>query len=919
MIKEFIRTIDVQRAKKETETLWKKELGQTFSNYIDAARYTVRLMKQHGLDDVEFLTVPADGKTAYQDKIVPLAWKASLGKLTLLNTDFKFDIEKITDPVIADYQRHPFHLIKGSVSTPPEGLKVRIITEEQVYAGEDARGTLVLCGAFTNHNAKFLGCALDAGAIGIISSFVRNRTDKMHSLHWNNACTEGAKNWHVIEGERDFISFCVTPHVGDILRQAITCGHRLEAVALCDGQRYVGEFPMATGMIKGKSEKEFWLLAHLFEPLMNDDSAGVIMGIEIAAAMKRLIKEGILHQPEFTLRLVFASEFSGFAVFSELKKNLRGKVIGALNLDANPLTKMHRKAIFFDYPLPGAPSCARYIMREILPDCMKLFRKRIPFEISFDKGFADDAFLSDFTTGVSTGWLRGESPFWHNSNQTMEFFDDELFSYCAAMNGLAAAKMICSSGKEMRKHAAIALKTAASNINAIAEYIMEQYDAADENKKILWSDEAEEQLLWNMGEELKHIKHFNSLFENSVSAETEEFLNAVTFAAVKKVKKHCALHSRKKYDYGKWLDYSESIIPSREAIGLPADLSRTPKELRQYNISTSFGSFSFLLALMDGRKNLKRIIQETSWAVKDPALYEQTKKYISDVFFLSEHGYLKTEFGKMLHKNDIIKSLKCAGLEKGDNVYVHCAVSGCGLISGGADTIYHALLETIGKNGNLFFPTFTFPFVQFGGRYIFSRKFKPYDKEDYSQIHIGSAPQTFVKHKGVFRSAHPTHSSAGIGPMAEKWLSQEKESDLPVSKNSIFRILKEKKGKVLFFGCDENSFTLFHHIEIINNLPGCEEAVCKIKENDGSLRTIVYRHHLGGHRDFYEPPFGKTKSARILKNSGVVPSEAHAGLGKIKLYDAKAVCECLDAASRKDPNIFLCDDPSCSYCSKHKK
>ena len=106
------------------------ELGQTFDHYRAAAKFAANLIKEVGIGNCETIEFPADGKTVYQDKRMPLAWKASIGKLTIKKSSVPFE-----NPVVADYKRHPFHLVKGSVSTPPEGLNARIITEDQLFAG----------------------------------------------------------------------------------------------------------------------------------------------------------------------------------------------------------------------------------------------------------------------------------------------------------------------------------------------------------------------------------------------------------------------------------------------------------------------------------------------------------------------------------------------------------------------------------------------------------------------------------------------------------------------------------------------------------------------------------------------------------------------------------------------------------------
>ena len=50
-----------------------------------------------------------------------------MGRLTVTKSEIPFD-----EPVVADYERHPFHLIKGSTGTPEGGIKARLLTEEQV-------------------------------------------------------------------------------------------------------------------------------------------------------------------------------------------------------------------------------------------------------------------------------------------------------------------------------------------------------------------------------------------------------------------------------------------------------------------------------------------------------------------------------------------------------------------------------------------------------------------------------------------------------------------------------------------------------------------------------------------------------------------------------------------------------------------
>ena len=115
----FLEHVDPDFLMLETENLWKKEFGQTYQCYHDAAFYTRDLLVKAGIPNVELIEFPADGKSAYCDIRMPIAWDASIGKLTLLDVSDSCVSGPFggdgPDIVAADYQLHPFSLVKGSV------------------------------------------------------------------------------------------------------------------------------------------------------------------------------------------------------------------------------------------------------------------------------------------------------------------------------------------------------------------------------------------------------------------------------------------------------------------------------------------------------------------------------------------------------------------------------------------------------------------------------------------------------------------------------------------------------------------------------------------------------------------------------------------------------------------------------------
>ena len=61
----------------------------------------------------------------------------------------------------------------------------------------------------------------------------------------------------------------------------------------------------------------------------------------------------------------------------------------------------------------------------------------------------------------------------------------------------------------------------------------------------------------------------------------------------------------------------------------------------------------------------------------------------------------------MVTKQDILFSLSLMGIQSGDLLLVHSALSSIGQVEGGADTVIDALLETIGPKGTLVMSTLT--------------------------------------------------------------------------------------------------------------------------------------------------------------------------------------------------------------------
>ena len=426
LYRELYEKIDGNDLMRRIKELNRIDLGQTFRHYHMSCEHILAELKKYNIPNAEIVTAAADGKTVYEDKRMPIAWDATYGKLTLNDKD---------RTVAADYTVQPFNIIKGTCGVAPGGETLRIITEEQFLAGEDPANALVMLASTTWPRAKVLTPILSQGGRGIISDFMTSRYDYPDAVQWVNACTEG-NNWHVQCDDREFIGFSVSLRMGDKIRDLANRG-TLTAFVECDGHRYEGTLPAVTALIPGKKSEEVWLLAHAFEPLLDDDSNGITSAIECA---RLVMKKGT---PEYSLRLIFAMELYGFAAFHA---NFKGKAIGGCNLDSLPACSNQ-----ICHLIPSAGPVTFHGV-DILEEISKGFESRPECKNSVPQCF-DDMFLSDSTTAIPTVWLlktlKYGNGLWHTSVQTEDdYLDAETLKKYTALAALWTIKTVFYTGEQ---------------------------------------------------------------------------------------------------------------------------------------------------------------------------------------------------------------------------------------------------------------------------------------------------------------------------------------------------------------------------------------------------------------------------------------------------------------------------------------
>ena len=875
---QFRSQLDADKLYQDMAELYSQERGQTFSCYRASAQKAFEILKETGIPNAEIIQYPSDGKSAYQDKIMPLGWEATTGKLTILSGAF-------LEPgwVAADYQKHPFHLIKGSTGTAPGGEIVRILTYEQMLAEADATDALVMIPPGSGPNfRKSLCVMLDLGARGAISDFAMNAEDEPDGIQWCNAFTERA-NWHVSVDDRPFTAFSITPADGMKLRRALAQS-AVTARIESDARRFETTVDLVTAVVPGRRKEEFWILAHLYEPLSNDNSAGVAAAIETARMMMARGPQ------EFSLRLIFGLEYYGFASYAARRGGFLGReVIGAIDYDAMYLR--NEWEILFRCAGPGSPFYGN-LLADIFSSDLNGGKDipRITFQNSFPCMYDDDTFMSDSTIGIPTVWpiRTGRKKLWHNSKQVLSYVEKEAFACGTALNAAYVFSVIEPQESMLSRALASALKQLAAEREFLTgspkEHLSRRYEILRQdldNFKRCFSAEKVEPL------------------QQALKAEFDVLCEGL----------------QDEIPHSPWRDLAERIVPARTQTGFPHDQANVPPEKRiVLPDSVLYGPLAAILSNMDGKRDLALAIRMVEHEIRRMISEPELKKLIRAVFHLSHYGYVSLGDFQPISKAEIVQALRKAGIVAGDCLLVHSSLSAFGELD--AVTAIEAFREAVGPEGTIFLPTFTSPFVYIGGPNR-NPDTRPFDASDLKQIWTGNLPRTLLeKYPEAVRSRHYSHSWAAIGKLAKEGCSAHEPADPPMGENSVPEFALRHHGKVVHFGNTIHSTTFLHLLEDRLDLPGLETVLCKVKQPDGTIDCAAIPRNLPYDRDFYH---GSRETIRFFQTAtvrGLKIHESKLGTGTILMMDLQELFELGTELLTADPYLLLSDDPKNLSCRR---
>ena len=613
-VETFKNSINAEFLKKHTVALMERELPQTTPAICDAANYIYELLKDNGFD-AELVKFNSDGETVCYDSIIPMAWDVSYAKLSVVS-------DWDGDRVIADYEKEPFAVVRYSVSTPPEGVTVRLVEWDKMMAGEDVNGAFVLVSNDRFVTANSLIPMLERGAIGFISGKVVSVDNNIDSTHWVNGASE-TNAWCVNDNERDFIGFSVTPRIYEKLMEACRKGEVL-LNANTDAHRYKGTMPGVTALLPGEEDRELWVIAHTAEPLEDDNNAGVIGVIHSLIAIKKAIEDGKMSKPKYSIRLVLSPEAYGLYAFAKhFGEVLYDRCVGAVNVDGIP-TALSQEEIMLQFSPPPIPFYGNAVMEGVWREYAKDATEPPYIKDWWGDHWGDDCILSDISVGLPT--LMPETVFysWHNSAQRYGYVDYDRFARSLVVYTATIAAIAECDKDKFEKYLPMAGEYAKARLNDVATTCPPRAGSDASARLDYW-----------MNIELDTIRAFESVGVDKCVVESVcDDIKAFVKASVPE-------KAEPKTEVTPVYDSLENIIMQRNCIGVPRDLVRLPNGKRYHPFDGTFMSRVFNGS--DGVKTLKTVVTQAEWETKKAKTEEQLSVFLKTLKLCAEYEYIKLE------------------------------------------------------------------------------------------------------------------------------------------------------------------------------------------------------------------------------------------------------------------------------------
>ena len=864
------REFNLESLKRNSNQIYNYERNFSYENFHKSADFCLNQFKESGISDVEKISISSDGETTYLDHIMPEAWEIEDAVLEIIEP-------KVFDTILANYKEEVFCVANRCAPTPKDGIIAEVVSYEEMNSVRDISLTGKIVFIQSAHPKTIRKEVVKKGGIGIISSYSEGYPDLPDGTWWINGWGEGP-GWYKIKEEKGIFCFSITPRKGDYLTKLLKKG-AIKVKALVKSKIYRGSIDTISALLPGQRKEEILLLAHVYEPFLNDDAVGGATLIEIARLLNALIKNGKLSPLKRGVRFLISQERYGFAQFYQ-EKERRDRIMAAVSLDT----------ISCDYRRTGKPINVRmnpasspFFGDLLLQNMAKNYLSSYPCQM--ERGnFSDDTFIADKTIGIPVNWLWTDpGKYHHNSLEAFDRITDwNLTERLITLIATYAYFLASLDKREINYLKNLLLIEAKINI-------------LEESNRLISYNEAIERLNFNISWQKARFVSLKKLSPKEKTEDLEKELEKISEEEKRKVLSLLPKERVGEKELTKKEKIAENIVIERITPGFPFSLARVPFEQRRNKPAFADEALNWA----DGKKDLLQIFRLLNYELEERLSEKQFSDLIKYFVFLDKYDYLKIHYKVKLNKEILKKDLKKLGIKKGDKLMVHSSLSSLGYVEGGAKTVCEALMETISEKGILMMPTFNHdaPFEK-GGPGYYSPKETPTKN--------GIVSDTFWRMKEVYRSLNPTHPFAAWGREAEGYVENHHKVTT-MGEGSPLDLLEKNGGKVLLLGVDYPSNTFHHVVEMSNNVLclGKRTREYPVKLPSGKmvkLRTWSWREKSC-------PIDDKVFYAKAMKKSGL-EKRISIGVGEAILFKMSDCRKVIEGLLRKGIKGF----PGCKSC-----
>lgn len=320
-----------ESAKRNLEYLSRLHRMRGSEDYQKAVEFIQTQIKGYGLENVELLKIPADGKIMYGTQKSRPAWNVEFAELwELENTNGKWSPTNR----IGNWEAVPLVLAQDSESGEVIADLVDVGTgrSDKDYANKNIKGKLVLT---SSQPGAIVPLAIAKyGAAGIIS-YAQNQPTAWYGENDNLI------RWGHLEtfAEDKTFAFMVSLKQARDFQKRLQAGKTIKLSAKVKAGQHPGHYDILTAVIEGADpnlqNEEITFTCHLDHPRpgANDNASGSVTIMEVARALKKLIDEGKIERPKRTIRFIWSPEIEGTTVLLNYRPALAANIKAVIHMD----------------------------------------------------------------------------------------------------------------------------------------------------------------------------------------------------------------------------------------------------------------------------------------------------------------------------------------------------------------------------------------------------------------------------------------------------------------------------------------------------------------------------------------------------------------------------------------------------------